>query len=87
MSNHIELGLQESKQATGPHAFSIWCEKVLEIVGISSLDGDQVENGYSTDKAYYYFSKGLAADIYAAELLENRDVLVDTIGNYDSRSI
>ena len=64
--NHIELGLQESKQATEPDAFSIWCDKVCDILNIADLDGDMVEDGYSLDSAYETYAKGATPEAYAS---------------------
>lgn len=45
-----------------------WVDRAERLLGLDSLDGDAVEDGYSLDDAHDRFEAGMPAEDYAREV-------------------
>jgi hypothetical protein len=64
-----ELMLDEPPEERAWYKF---CAGVAVVLSLSSLDGDQDEDGYSLDTAYDYFKDGHTVAEYVAFVKEER---------------
>lgn len=65
--DHITIGKMDSDFATIVTEWNKWIDKAELLFG-KSLDGDQVEDGYSLDFAYEDFRRGLSPADYVARV-------------------
>ena len=54
-------------ESTAPTGWERWAEEAERVAGVS-LDGDQVDDGYSLDDAYQQYLKGQSAEDYGNEV-------------------
>ena len=64
MSDHLDIWAGES---TVPSAWERWADEAERVAGVS-LDGDQIDDGYSLDDAYEQYLKGQSAEDYGNEV-------------------
>ena len=62
--NHIEFGLNESRQAVTETEFEKWAREA-EAIMRHDLDGDETIDGYSLDSAFDAFERGFSPEEYA----------------------
>lgn len=68
-SPSLDTSFHDGEQADrGMAAWLRWCRKVEGLLGIKTLDGDQIEDGYSLDFANEAFDDGYTPEQYAARV-------------------